>query len=198
MKVSPEQAAINCPTGLEYLLYIDQIQIKRQNSDDHVLYKVFNCNNEEIYLVNEDLSDRSSCCSHLRQFDMTVRDYNGSTVAHLKRPYKFDICCFNLCPFSLQELKVSDQNGQNLGRLKQLTGCHVRFDIDNEDKNTVLKMDGFVLTTVDGKEIGNVTGKYENDKKSWSIKFPLDLNGECKLLLLGALVLYVSRTSNKT
>merc|ERR1711908_237228 len=79
-----------CPSGLEYLLQVDQLLIKQTIEMVEVLtgfetqnkYKILNSMGQQVYFAAEE-SDRCTrqCCGPLRSFEMTILDNNSREVA---------------------------------------------------------------------------------------------------------------------
>ena len=88
-------------------------------------YKVLNALGQQVYTAFEvkttHCSRNCNCCccpSHLREFEISVRDNLNIEVARFQRPYKCNSCCFNLLSCSLQEMTVLDRAGIAIGSVK--------------------------------------------------------------------------------
>ena len=179
-------------------------------------YKVLNALGQQVYTAFEvnttHCSRNCSCCccpSHLREFEISVRDNLNIEVARFQRPYKCNSCCFNLLSCSLQEMSILDRAGNVIGSVKQKKSCRAAvFDICDENGNIVLELKrddccmcgagDFDVYTSDDVHIGKVTkewGGYVQETRTeadnFGIEFPIDLDVKCKTVILGALFLIV-------
>ncbi|XP_006895173.1 PREDICTED: phospholipid scramblase 1 [Elephantulus edwardii] len=204
---------LNCPPGLEYLTQIDQLLVHQKMEILEVItgfetrnkYEIKNSLGQRVYFAVEDSNCCvRNCCGPARPFVLNIIDNTGREVITLERPLRCDTCC---CPTCLQEIEVQAPPGVPVGYVIQTWHpCLPKFKIQNERKETVLKITGPCITcrccadvdfevksldeqAVVGKISKQWTGLLKEaftDKDNFGIQFPLDLDVKIKAVLLGA------------
>lgn len=210
------QGISGVPAGLEYLTQVDQLLVKQKIEIFEMVtgmetankYKVKNSMGQDIYKAEEhsDFCSRQ-CCGPLRKFNMSITDNMNRNVISIDRPLKCGNFCCPCC--GLQQVTVTSPiTGETLGFIKQTWSIFPRFDIQDANGTTILKIEGplctisccadvaFQVLTGDGNEIGGITKQWSGigreaftDADNFGVKFPLDLDVKVKATLLAAVFL---------
>nr|CAB3264956.1 phospholipid scramblase 1 [Phallusia mammillata] len=204
-----------CPPGLEYLTQVDQLLIHQKvelleaftGFETANKYQVKNSLGQKVYFAAED-SDccTRQCCGPCRSFDMKILDNSQREVIHLERPLRCASCWTPCC---LQEMTVHSPPGTVIGYIEQQWDmCLPKFNILNENKDCVLKIEGpcftcnmcgdveFNVLTKDDQKVGKISKQwsglvkeYFTDADNFGVQFPMDLDVKVKASLLGAVFL---------
>ncbi|XP_078011758.1 phospholipid scramblase 3 isoform X2 [Phascolarctos cinereus] len=147
------------PSGLEFLVQIDQILIHQKIERVKAFFGWDVCNRYELHsgagLPLGQAVEESSCCARLccgarRPMRIRVADPRNREVLHLIRPLHCGSCC---CPCCLQEVKTKDES-RSVGRIS--------------------------------KQWGGIVPEALTDADQFGLQFPLDLDVRLKAVLLGA------------
>ncbi|KAB0791107.1 hypothetical protein PPYR_02907 [Photinus pyralis] len=203
----------NCPPGLEYLAYIDQLIIHQTtdalqtvaNFETENQYYIANKNEQKVYYAKEksDACARN-CFKAQRSFEMKVFDNFGKEVIHMNRPFACQAFCFFCC---LQSMEVFSPPETPVGSIEQ--ECNLfspSFAIKNDSGEVVLRIKGpcslmpccssqdFEILSVDGNtQVGKILRKSSdhlqavNSKEDcFGLLFPANLDVRMKAVLIGA------------
>ncbi|XP_043859977.1 phospholipid scramblase 3 isoform X10 [Dromiciops gliroides] len=147
------------PSGLEFLVQIDQILIQQKIERVKAFFGWDICNRYELQsgvgIPLGQAVEESSCCARLccgarRPMRIRVADPRNREVLHLIRPLHCGSCC---CPCCLQEVKTKDES-RSVGRIS--------------------------------KQWGGIVPEALTDADQFGLQFPLDLDVRLKAVLLGA------------
>lgn len=217
-------APSNCPQGLEYLTQLDQLLVKQKVELFEVFtgyemankYTIRNSVGQQVYHAKEESGHCArQCCGPRRPFTMHVYDNKDEEIIEIEKPFKC-MCygqCFSCSKCCQDMIKVkSPITGETFGYVKQrYEGCQVMYSIQNDDKDTVLRIHGpgyckcycpgddipFELMSKDGdvnvgrisKQWGNLMRELFTDADNFGIQFPGDLDVRIKAVIIGAVFL---------
>ncbi|KAK5638827.1 hypothetical protein RI129_013122 [Pyrocoelia pectoralis] len=207
------QTIPNCPPGLEYLAYIDQLLIHQTTDtlqaapgfETENQYYIANKNDQRVYYAKEK-SDAfaRNCCKAQRSFEMKVFDNFGKEVIHMNRPFACQAFCFFCC---LQSMEVFSPPDTPIGTIEQECNLFTPgFTIKNGDGDIVLRIKGpcsllsccsdsdFKILSADGQsEVGRILKKSSdylqetsNKRDNFGLLFPTNLDVRMKAVLIGA------------
>ncbi|XP_030043492.1 phospholipid scramblase 3 [Microcaecilia unicolor] len=171
------------PPGLEYLTQINQILIhpKYFTTQSGKTYEIKNNIGQQIFIAHSD----QKCCGPL--YDVMIRDNSNMDVIHL-----LEIC---KCTCTHQ-IEVHSPPGTIIGYATLNWYTHVTsLSISNASKETVLLIIGPSFRTnifgdtnfeVKSRDETQTIGQIIRDNDQFSIQFPLDLEVNIKVVLLGA------------
>uniref|UniRef100_A0A1I7UVB1 Phospholipid scramblase n=1 Tax=Caenorhabditis tropicalis TaxID=1561998 RepID=A0A1I7UVB1_9PELO len=147
----------NVPTGLEYLAYLETVQIHQIKEMLEIFtgwetrnkYVLKNANGEQCYYAFEesDCCERC-CCGRQRGFKIHIVDNFQKEVLTITREFK---CCGNGCggcccgsmSCCQQECTVSSPSMGHLGIVRQSESCCTsNFDVLDADGRVVFQIDG--------------------------------------------------------
>uniref|UniRef100_G3VTV2 Phospholipid scramblase n=1 Tax=Sarcophilus harrisii TaxID=9305 RepID=G3VTV2_SARHA len=201
------------PSGLEFLIQIDQILIHQKIERVKAFFGWDICNRYELHsgagILLGQAVEESSCCARLccgarRPMRIRVADPRNREVLHLIRPLHCGSCS---CPCCLQELEVQAPPGTTVGHVLQTWHPFLpKFSIQDADRQTLLRVVGpccacgcgsdtnFEVKTKDesrsvgriSKQWGGIVPEALTDADQFGLQFPLDLDVRLKAVLLGA------------
>ncbi|KAM9006119.1 phospholipid scramblase 3 isoform X1 [Sarcophilus harrisii] len=209
------------PSGLEFLIQIDQILIHQKIERVKAFFGWDICNRYELHsgagILLGQAVEESSCCARLccgarRPMRIRVADPRNREVLHLIRPLHCGSCS---CPCCLQELEVQAPPGTTVGHVLQTWHPFLpKFSIQDADRQTLLRVVGpccacgcgsdtnFEVKTKDesrsvgriSKQWGGIVPEALTDADQFGLQFPLDLDVRLKAVLLGAAFLIVRKS----
>lgn len=206
----PPQIPSGCPSGLEYLTYIDKLICEQLAEVLEVVtgfetnnkYKIKNSLGQNIYFAEEDIDTFNAFCGPGREFNMKILDRANNEVIHLYRPLRcpsVPCCrCFASC---LHEIEVQAPPGTTIGYVIQTYSlCAAKFDICDERKNPRFKIENkfedarnSYILALDDAEVGKITKQWrrfsKEDADTFSIAFSIDLDVKDKATIIGAAML---------